>query len=321
MVHINDFENEITAAVEKVSGSVVTVTNQGYAVSRNGRPFPFSGQGSGIIISPSGYVITNYHVVRGAQNMEVVTSDGSEFQGKFIGGDPATDIAIIRIRDKNLPYADLGDSDSLKVGQFVLAIGNALGLPGKPSVSLGVISAIGRPMPHADFISEGLVQTDAAINPGNSGGPLITMKGEVIGINSSMIPFAQGIGFAIPVNTGRRIMESILEYGRVIRPWLGISGITIRKGAFGNGRPDHGVLIAEVTGGSPGYYAGLMQNDVIVSVNGGEITDMKELLTSLSKLKIGSKTTLGIIRHGTKYNKELEVVEMPEFYLERIVQN
>ncbi len=320
-MQINAFEDEITKAVEKVNGSVVTVNNQGYAMGRYGRPFPFNGQGSGIIISPSGYVMTNYHVVKGAQNMEVITSDGSEFNARYIGGDPATDIALIRIRDKDLPYAELGNSDALKAGQFALAVGNALGLPGKPSVSLGLISALGRPMPHADFISEGLIQTDAAINPGNSGGPLVTLNGEVIGINSSMIPFAQGIGFAIPINTAKRIMEQILEHGRVIRPWLGISGITVRKGALGRSSVYAGVMVVNVTVESPAYYAGLAQNDVITSVNGRKIGDMKDLLTELSHLEIGKSATLGIVRHGSETQREIEVIEMPEFYLERIAQN
>lgn len=321
MTPISEFENEITTAVENVNDSVVTVTNQGYAVTHYGRPFPFSGQGSGIIISSSGYVMTNYHVVKGAQNLEVAASDGTEYEGKFIGGDPATDIALIRIREHDMHHADLGDSDSLRVGQFVLAIGNALGLPGKPSVSLGVISAVGRPMPHADFISEGLIQTDAAINPGNSGGPLITLKGEVVGVNSSMIPFAQGIGFAIPVNTARSVMEQVLENGRVIRPWLGISGVSVKKGTFGKGKLDHGVLVVSVRGGSPAYYAGLMQNDVITSVNGETIKDMKGLLSCLSDLEIGKKASLGLIRHGSAYTREIEVVEMPEFYLEQMAGN
>lgn len=321
MTNMSEFENEITKAVEDVNESVVTVTNRGYTVTHHGRPFPFSGQGSGIIISSSGYVMTNFHVVKGAQNLEVTTSDGSEFEGEFIGGDAATDIALLRIREHDMSYANLGDSDSLRVGQFVLAIGNALGLPGKPSVSLGVISAVGRPMPHADFISEGLIQTDAAINPGNSGGPLTTLKGEVIGINSSMIPFAQGIGFAIPVNTARNVMEQILENGRVIRPWLGISGVSVKKDTFGKGRLDHGVLIVGVRNGSPAYYAGLMQNDVITSVNSEEVRDMKTLLSSLSHLEIGKKASLGIMRHGSEYSREIEVVEMPEFYLEQVAMD
>lgn len=321
MSDINTFENEITEAVEKVNGSVVTVNNHGYAMGRHGRAFPFNGQGSGIIISSSGYVMTNYHVVKGAQNMEIITSEGNLYQASYIGGDPATDIALLRIKGKNLPYAELGDSDKLRTGQFVVAVGNALGLPGKPSVSLGLVSATGRPMPHADFIAEGLIQTDAAINPGNSGGPLATMNGEVVGINSSMMPFAHGIGFAIPINTAKRIMEQILEHGRVIRPWLGISGVTVRKGTFQAGNVDHGVLIVNVTEGSPAYYAGLMQSDVIVSVNGEEIQGMKTLLENLSRLEIGKKAVLGILRHHSTTDREIDVVEMPEFYLERIAEN
>lgn len=320
-MQLKALENEVTEAVEKVNGSVVTVNNRGYRVTEWGAPFPVEGQGSGIVISPSGYVITNFHVVNGAQSIEVRTSDGGEFKASFIGGDPATDIAVIKIREHGLPYASLGDSDSLKVGQFVVAFGNALGLPGKPSVSLGVISATGRPMPHADFIPEGLIQTDAAINPGNSGGPLCTLEGEVVGINSSMIPFAQGIGFAIPVNVAKRIMEQILENGRVVRPWLGISGISINGNIARRGPVDHGVLVVRVTRGSPSYYSGLMQNDIIVSLNGEETADMRDLLSRLSSLEIGKSAQIGLIRNGRKLEKEIEIVEMPEYYLQRTAPN
>lgn len=320
-MQIGALENEITNAVEKVEGSVVTVNNRGYGMSRYGMPLPVNGQGSGIVISPSGYIMTNFHVVRGAQSIEVTTSRGESFRGSYIGGDPATDIALIRIKDRDLPYANLGDSEFLKVGQFVLAVGNALGLPGSPSVSVGVISAMGRPMPHSDFIPEGLIQTDAAINPGNSGGPLTTLKGEVVGINSSMIPFAQGIGFAIPINVAKRIMEQILEHGRVIRPWLGISGITVNR-EFMDGTPvDHGVLVVNVNRGSPAYYAGLTQNDIITSVDEKEIRNMRELLTVLSGLTIGKTTVLGIYRNGVLMRRKMEVAEMPEYYLNRLSQN
>lgn len=320
-MQISVFENEIIDAVDKVNGSVVTVNNRGYGIGRHGTPLPVNGQGSGIVISPSGYVMTNFHVVNGAQSIEVTTSSGDVFKANYVGGDPATDIALIKIKERNLPYANLGDSDAVRVGQFVIAVGNALGLPGKPSVSLGVISATGRPMPHADFIPEGLIQTDAAINPGNSGGPLTTLKGEVIGINSSMIPFAQGIGFAIPINVARRIMEQVLENGRVIRPWLGISGVSIEGDFAKRGPVDHGVLVVRVTRGSPAYYAGLFQNDIIVSVDGTEIKDMRALLTGLSDLKIGKKAMLGFFRNGRRFEREIEVLEMPEYYLQRLAPN
>ena len=173
----------------------------------------------------------------------------------MIGSDPATDVALVRVNAENLPSATLGDSESLKVGQFVLAIGNALGLPGAPTVSMGVISALGRPLPGTDFVLEGLVQTDAAINPGNSGGPLADLEGRVIGINTAMIPFAQGVGFAIPSDTIKRIVDQISKHGRVVRPWLGISGLDVNPSIarrYGLS-VESGVLLAEVMRDSPAH--------------------------------------------------------------------
>ncbi|TLX99754.1 MAG: trypsin-like serine protease, partial [Thaumarchaeota archaeon] len=173
----------------------------------------------------------------------------------------------------NLPVANLGDSESLKAGQIVLAIGNALGLPGGPTVSMGVIGALGRPLPGTDFVLEGFIQTDAAINPGNSGGPLADLSGNVIGINTAMIPFAQGVGFAIPTHTVNRVVEQIIRHGRVVRPFLGISGVDMNPAIARrfNLPVDSGVLLADVGRDTPAYEGGLRSGDIIFRVGDQEV--------------------------------------------------
>src|SRR6202050_2505050 len=191
-------ESQVTGAVEKLSESVVGIDSTKLTRDNRFGLVPIEGQGSGGIIDPRGTIVTNHHVIDDASKVQVHLKDGRTLVGEVIGSDKATDIALVRVNAENLPSATLGDSESLRVGQFVLAIGNALGLPGAPTVSLGVISALGRPLPGTDFVLEGLVQTDAAINPGNSGGPLADLEGRVVGLNTAMIAFAQGVGFAIP---------------------------------------------------------------------------------------------------------------------------
>src|SRR5713101_8686087 len=217
MSDLAGFEGQITTAVEKLSESVVNIDS--VRVARNyGYGFvPIEGKGSGVIIDPRGYVITNNHVIDGAARVQIHLKDGRSFVGEVVGADSQTDVAVIKVDAENLPAASLADSEKLKVGQIVLAIGNSLGLQGGPTVSMGVVSALGRPLPGADFIVEGLVQTDTAINPGNSGGPLADLNGNVIGINTAMIPFAQGVGFAIPVNMVKWVAGQIHEKGNTAK--------------------------------------------------------------------------------------------------------
>lgn len=313
-----NFEERVTEVVSKVREGVVMVTNHMYQMDRFGEVRPFDGAASGIIVSSSGYIVTNHHVIQNHQGFQVTTSNGEIYEAEVIGSDPATDVAILKINARGLNPLKLGDSDKLVAGKLVVAIGNALGLPGDPTVSLGVISAIGRPMPWADFIFEGLLQTDAAINPGNSGGPLATLDGEVVGMNTAIVAFAQGVGFAIPAGTIKRVMEQILDNGRVIRPWLGISGITVNDSMRGmrNFNNIKGVAIARISKGSPAHLAGLRPWDVVTSLNGERVDNMKNLLELLSKIRIGSRINLGILRGGRMLEVHLELVEMPVHYLE-----
>jgi serine protease Do len=321
-------EQEITQAVEKLSESVVNIEAThyrggfGFGGGRFGNGIiPIEGRGSGVIIDSQGHVVTNNHVVDSADVVTITLKDGRVFKGRVIGSDPATDIAVVEVdtNDRNLPYATLGDSEHLKVGQFTLAIGNSLGLPGAPSVSLGVVSGLNRPLPGADFIYEGFIQTDAAENPGNSGGPLANLEGEVIGINTAIIPFANGMGFAIPVNMVRHVANQILEKGKVIRPWIGISAVDVspaisRRYDLG---VDSGLMVIGVSRYSPADEAGLRQGDVITAINGHETKIMKDLLYELSKLVVGSNIRISLTRFGKEREISLRLIEMPSSILRR----
>src|SRR6266446_1940785 len=314
--------SRITLLVDDVDSSTRWVPRgveiTGEAESRVTRDFaygvvPIEGKGSGLIIDSKGYVITNNHVIDGAAKVQIHLKDGRSFVGEVVGSDPSTDIAVIHVEAENLPAATLGDSEQLKVGQLALAIGNTLGLQGGPTVSLGVVSALGRPLPGADFIFEGLIQTDTAINPGNSGGPLADISGNVIGMNTAMIPYAQGVGFAIPVNTIKWVMQQIREKGRVVRPWLGIYGTTLNDAlARRYDLPaDFGVLVVEVDARGPAYRSGLRVGDVIIGIGSQTINQMKDVLSALSKHAISEEVDLRYIRTGTKRVTRLLLQETP----------
>jgi len=312
---LTELEGQITGAVERLSESVVGIDSTRLTRdNRFGGLVPVEGQGSGVIIDPHGIIVTNNHVIDESARVQVNLKDGRTFVGEVIGTDPATDVALVKVEAENLPFATLGDSEKLKVGQIVLAIGNALGLPGAPTVSMGLIGALGRPLPGTDFVVEGLIQTDAAINPGNSGGPLADLDGKVIGMNTAMIPFAQGMGFAIPSETIKRIMDQITRHGRVVRPWLGISGTDVNKFVARryNLAVDHGVLLAEVLGEGPARDAGLRVGDIVVKMGESKVDGMKGLVGSLSRLTIGDEVSVEFVRNGTTYETKLRLRETPE---------
>jgi S1-C subfamily serine protease len=306
------FEKQVTDAVEKLGESIVSVSS-----TRLERRFfgiiPLEGQGSGIILDRKGLIVTNNHVIDGANQVHVGLKDGRTFTGEVVGSDEATDIAVIRLEAADLPAAELGDSEDLKVGQFVIAVGNALALPGGPTVSLGVLSAKGRPLPGTDFIFEGLIQTDAAVNPGNSGGPLADLEGRVIGITTMMIPYAQGMGFAIPINTVKKIAQEIVENGRVSRRWIGISGVDVNPPLarrYGL-RVEEGFLVAEVVPGSPADHAGLRNGDVIVGASGSDVKRTKDLLLAIAEGGSGGSVKLDIDRMGSKGTLNVRPTESP----------
>ncbi len=319
MSDLPSFENQITSAVERLSESVVSIDSVRVARNFAYGFVPIEGKGSGVIIDPRGYVITNNHVIDGAARVQVHLKDGRSYVGEVVGADSQTDVAVIKVEADNLPAALLADSEKLKVGQIVLAIGNSLGLQGGPTVSMGVVSALGRPLPGADFIFEGLIQTDTAINPGNSGGPLADISGKVIGLNTAMIPFAQGVGFAIPSNTVKWVSNQILEKGRVVRPWLGISGANLNQAiARRYDIPvDSGVLVVEIDPRGPAYEAGLRAGDVLIQLGSQQVKEMKDVISALSKLRIRENVDVGYIKLGARRTTSIKLIESPVQTIER----
>jgi len=305
----------VIRAVEKVAPSVVNISIVRLMRENFFTVVPMRGMGSGFVISSEGRILTDFHIVEQAEEVEVTLSDGRKLRGVVSGKDPNTDIALVEVPAGNLAPAELGDSDKLKVGQMAIAIGNPFGflLGGGPTVTAGVVSALSRTINADGRLYEGLVQTDAAINPGNSGGPLIDADGKVIGINTANIPFAQGIGFAIPINTAKYVVEQLLEKGRVIRPWLGITGLTVTKevATYYNLPTRSGVVLAGIARGGPADEAGLEEGDIIVQAEATTIDTMEQLQREIRKKKPGDALSLTIVRDGRRREASLILQEAP----------
>ena len=277
------------------------------------RKFQQRGQGSGFIISKDGYILINNHVVGDADLIKVKLSDGREFKAKVIGTDPQSDVAVIKIDATNLPVLRLGDSDKLEVGEWVIAIGNPFGL--SQTVTVGVVSAKGRSRiginDYEDFI-----QTDAAINPGNSGGPLVNIHGEAVGMNTAIFSRSggyMGIGFAIPINMAKAIKDQLLKKGKVTRGWLGVVIQDIDEElakSFGLEKTE-GVLIAEVSEGSPAEKAGLKQGDIILRLNGKKVDDLGELRNKIALTAPGTKVKLEVLRENKRRTIQVTIGEQP----------
>jgi serine protease Do len=267
------------------------------------RPLPVEGMGSGVIIDGDGLIVTNFHVVGRTQAAQVILNDGRRFDAEVVGGDPSYDIAIIKIPVKGARPANLGDSDKLKVGQIAIAMGSPLGLIlGGPTVTVGVISALRRKIQTDRGVIEDLIQTDAPINPGNSGGPLLDTGGNVIGINTAIIPYAQGIGFAIPINQVKEAAEQLIRFGRISKPWLGIYGLTISPqiADYYALPTDQGVLVVSVTARSPADLAGIVDGDIITKVDDLDITSVESLKSVIERRKPGQVVMLEIIREDRR---------------------
>ena len=278
------------------------------------RRIPQKGAGSGFIVDNDGHILTNEHVVHNAEEINVTLSDGREFIGEVIGSDITSDMAIVKIEaDDQLPFAKLGDSESLRVGEIVIAIGNPYGL--EKTVTMGVVSAKGRDISAGSEGQEyrNLIQTDTAINPGNSGGPLLNTEGEVVGINTAIIPYAQGIGFAIPVNVAKRNLDDLINLGKVRRSWLGvyIQEVTEEIARQFNLEKAEGVLVGDVIAESPAEKAGVTRGDVIVSVNDVEVNTPQELQDTIRSLEIGDKAELRVKRNGQESLFTVDIAEMP----------
>jgi S1-C subfamily serine protease len=277
---------------------------------------PVQGMGSGIIVDGAGYILTNNHIVENSDAMVVSMFDGTQLDGTLVGNDPMSDVAVVKVENgkKKLPVAVLGDSEKVKVGQIAVAIGNPFGFMLRgPTVTIGVISALNRTIQAEKGVYENLFQTDAHINPGNSGGPLLNSAGEVIGMNSANIPFAQGIGFSIPINTAMAIARELIEHGKVIRPWLGILGIGLNKeiATYYNLPVEEGVLITKTFERSPAWEQGITSGDVITKVDDRPVKDMSELAGYVRKKKIGDVIKLSIKRGNLQGDVQVRLAEIP----------
>lgn len=300
-------------AIERVSKSVVNVNTLRHFRDIFFQPIPVRGMGSGTIIRPDGYILTNSHVIQGAERIAVTFYDGRMLEGEIVGVCPSVDIAVIKVDAEGLPAVEFADSDKVKVGQPVFAIGNPFGLPGGPTVTSGVISALGRTIRSKSGTLEDLIQTDAAINPGNSGGPLIDENGKAVAINTAIIPFAQGIGFAIPINMAIRCSGDIIKHGKALFPWLGINGISINEAVAQRYdiQSDTGVLVVGVVEGSPADRAGISAGDVILEFSGKPVKKIEELRKNILSRKVGESVGATILRDGEKLDIKTTLEELP----------
>lgn len=326
-------DSATTDVVQKVAPAVVSVVlTQDLSKLRQGNPlndyfgFPFFqqepqqgerqvGAGTGFLVSSDGVILTNKHVVEAANvDITVIFNDGSEHSGKVLGVDPFNDLAVIKIDGKDLPVVELGDSDSLKLGQTVIAIGNALG-EFQNTVTKGVVSGINRTITAGDNqgSSETIdqaIQTDAAINPGNSGGPLINLAGQVVGVNTAVSQQGQLVGFSIPINIAKQVTESVRQYGKIVRPYLGVRYTLVNEElkTANNLSVDYGALISRgqstadlaVIPGSPADKAGLVENDIILEFNGEKVTEEKSLASFMRSVRVGDQVKLKVLHDGAE---------------------
>jgi len=308
-------ENAVLDTIERVSRSTVNISTVKLVHNIFYQAVPIAGMGSGTIIDSSGLILTNNHVVGGAQKINVTLSTGEVLEGTIVGSCAIHDIAVVKIKgnERSFQAAELGDSDKIRVGQRVYAIGNPFGLAGGPSVTSGVISAINRTIESESGLIENLVQTDASINPGNSGGPLVDVTGKVIAINAAIIPFAQGIGFAIPVNSAKACTEEIVTVGAHKKPWLGIVGLSLtREIARYYGLPvDQGVLVTRVAEGSPAKSVGLAEGDIIVKVGDVGTPRIEDLVKEIQKLRVGDVISVTAVRNEKEHMFRLTLSESP----------
>ncbi|MGE5299330.1 MAG: S1C family serine protease [Acidobacteriota bacterium] len=306
---LDAYSRAVIAVVDAVGPAVVSISIA--TASQRGEPAQ-AGVGSGVIIAPDGYILTNDHVVQNAKQLFVTLTDGSSLTATVVGTDTATDLAIIRASGSGLPYATLGDSDSLRAGQLVIAIGNPFGF--QSTVSAGIVSALGRALRSREGrLIENIIQHTAPLNPGNSGGPLVDSRGRIVGINTAIIVTAQGIGFSIPSNTAKWVLSQLLTVGRVRRGHLGITAqqrpLGRRLVRFHNLLSEFAVEVVSIMPNSPAGEAGIREGDLIVAIDGQEVTSVDHLHHFLAEWPIGKAVKLSIIRGQERLEKEVATAE------------
>ncbi len=291
----------VPAMVARVLPAVVSIITRQIERDQFNRPVPTRGLGSGFIVDRRGYILTNNHVVEGADQIKVTLPDERAFRATLVGADRMTDLAVLKIDGRDLPVVRLGESSRLVVGETVIAMGSPLWIEGGPTVTAGVVSGLGRSMEDPGLPAlHNLIQTDAAINPGNSGGPLLNLAGEVIGINTALIASAHGVGFAIAVDTARPVLGELIAGRRISRPSLGVSAVSLTPQlAFANDLPiERGVLVVRVEAGGAGDAAGLEPGDVITAVAASPVKDLHHLHDLLFRRKVGEAVEVTIWRNG-----------------------
>lgn len=304
---LDAYSQAVIAAVESVRDSVVSLSRQ----STRGR----SGIGSGVLISGSGHILTNSHVVEGAKQVTASFADGSEMVGAVVGHDPGTDIGVVKVDASSRPVAGLGDSAGLKVGQLVVAVGSPHAL--EHTVTAGVVSALGRSLrAKGGRLIENVIQTDTALNPGNSGGPLVTSHGHVVGINTAVMPWAQGLSFAVPVNTAKWVSETLIEHGRIRRGFLGINVHTVQVPddlvqRFGLPTKS-GVRVAGVSDRTPAAAAGITEGDILIALEKDPVTTTDSLHRRLTQDLIGKRVHVALLRDGELFSVIVTPSDSPD---------
>lgn len=313
---LDAYSSVVTGVVDIAAPAMVGIQRRNKAAGQpRGDPRFEGGAGSGFVIAPDGYVLTNNHVVEGAAAIEILFADGSSAPADMVGGDADTDIALVRARSGRLSSIELGDSDSLRVGQLVVAMGNPFGL--QATVTAGVVSALRRTLrATTGRLIEDIIQTDAALNPGNSGGALLDSRGRVIGVNTAIIAGANATGFAVPINTAKRVIPDLMREGRVIRGYLGLAGQTIpfpRSAAsrYGLSVPA-GVQIMQIVPGGPAEKAGLRAGDVILSVDGKDAPTVDAIHRILDGSSIGRESVLRVLRRGDVIDTRITPERRPD---------
>ena len=307
---LDAYSRAVTTVVDTVGPAVVMVSNRRKSASVSAPEQ--GGAGSGVVIAPDGYILTNDHVVQGADTISVTMQDGTTLDAVLIGTDPATDLAVIRANGSDLHYAVLGDSGKLKAGQLVIAIGNPFGF--SSTVSTGVVSALGRALRSRDGrLIENIIQHTAPLNPGNSGGPLVDSRGRVVGINTAIIAMAQGIGFSVPADTARWVVSQLLVHGRVRRGFLGLSAqqrpLDRRLVRFHHLQNNFSVEVVRIDPNGPSGLAGIKEGDLIVSINGQKTESVDDVHRILAEWPVGSPLGLVIIRGQESIDLNVTPVE------------